>query len=216
MRSLPDTFTYDQEWELNQKPFDLESEAQATQLHAPTKSTGMKRLCTHLSLASSCSSCCWTRISVLSSDTLPRTFVSRPAFVRGAHHTPYTILHVRFTTADSGSGHWTGTKRIACNNLWSKIKTLSTIVQVSSLSQLRHATQDVCQQSSFRESCTQDTTVQYSAKRVVGLCCLMTPGLSMDIQCHVWPYFSKLANHQIKHQATHKVGCQPGDCRWPL
>ena len=24
--------------------------------------------------------------------------------------------------------------------------------------------------------------------------------------------FSELANHQIRHQATHKVGCQPGDC----
>ena len=24
-------------------------------------------------------------------------------------------------------------------------------------------------------------------------------------------YFSKLANHQIRHQATHKVGCQPDD-----
>ena len=24
--------------------------------------------------------------------------------------------------------------------------------------------------------------------------------------------FSKLANHQSRHQATHKVGCQPGDC----
>ena len=23
--------------------------------------------------------------------------------------------------------------------------------------------------------------------------------------------FSTLANHQIRHQATHKVGCQPGD-----
>ena len=23
----------------------------------------------------------------------------------------------------------------------------------------------------------------------LGLCCLMTPGLSKDIQCHVWPYF---------------------------
>ena len=22
-----------------------------------------------------------------------------------------------------------------------------------------------------------------------GLCCLMTPGLSKDIRCHVWPYF---------------------------
>ena len=40
----------------------------------------------------------------------------------------------------------------------------------------------------------------------------MTPGLSKDIWCHVWPYFSKFANHQIRHQATHKVGCQPGDC----
>ena len=41
-------------------------------------------------------------------------------------------------------------------------------------------------------------------------------GLSNDIQCHVLPYFSKFANHQIKHQATHKVGCQPGDCIWSL
>ena len=28
--------------------------------------------------------------------------------------------------------------------------------------------------------------------------------------------FSKLANHQIRHQATHKVGCQSGDCAWSL
>ena len=28
--------------------------------------------------------------------------------------------------------------------------------------------------------------------------------------------FSELANHQIKHQATHKVGYQPGDCIWSL
>ena len=27
---------------------------------------------------------------------------------------------------------------------------------------------------------------------------------------------SKLANHQIRHQATFKVGCQPGDCIWSL
>ena len=27
---------------------------------------------------------------------------------------------------------------------------------------------------------------------------------------------SKLANHQIRHQATHKVGCRPGDCIWSL
>ena len=52
--------------------------------------------------------------------------------------------------------------------------------------------------------------------KVSVLCCLMTPGLSKDIQCHVWPYFSKLANHQIKHQVTQKVGCQPGDCIWSL
>ena len=29
-----------------------------------------------------------------------------------------------------------------------------------------------------------------------GLCCLMTPGLNKDIWCHLWPYFSKLANHR--------------------
>ena len=29
-------------------------------------------------------------------------------------------------------------------------------------------------------------------------------------------HFSKLANHPLGHQATRKVGCQPGDCRWPL
>ena len=28
--------------------------------------------------------------------------------------------------------------------------------------------------------------------------------------------FSKLANHQIRHKATHKAGCQPGDCIWSL
>ena len=27
---------------------------------------------------------------------------------------------------------------------------------------------------------------------------------------------SKFANHQIRHQVTHKVGCQPGDCIWSL
>ena len=27
---------------------------------------------------------------------------------------------------------------------------------------------------------------------------------------------SMLANHQIRHNATHKVSCQPGDCRWPF
>ncbi len=28
--------------------------------------------------------------------------------------------------------------------------------------------------------------------------------------------FSELPNHQIRHQATDKVGCQPGDCMWSL
>ena len=28
--------------------------------------------------------------------------------------------------------------------------------------------------------------------------------------------FSKLAHHQIRHQATHKLECQPGDCMWSL
>ena len=59
------------------------------------------------------------------------------------------------------------------------------------------------------------------AKRCIGLvwfdlCCLMTPGLSKEIWCHVWNNFSKLVNHQTRHQATHKMGCQPGDCIWSL
>ena len=45
----------------------------------------------------------------------------------------------------------------------------------------------------------------------LGLCGLTTPGLSKDSR---WPYFSKLANHQIRHQATHKVGSQPSDSIW--
>ena len=49
-----------------------------------------------------------------------------------------------------------------------------------------------------------------------GLCCLMTPGLSKDIRCHVWPYFFKLENSQIRHHPTHKMGCQPGVCIWSL
>ena len=37
----------------------------------------------------------------------------------------------------------------------------------------------------------------------------MTCDLNKNIQCHVWPYFSnRLTNHQIRHQASHKVGCQ--------
>ena len=45
----------------------------------------------------------------------------------------------------------------------------------------------------------------------------MTTGLSKDIRCHVCDHtLSKLANHQIRQQATHKVGCQPGKCIWFL
>ena len=29
-------------------------------------------------------------------------------------------------------------------------------------------------------------------------------------------HFSMLANHQSRHQATSKTGCQPSDCRWRL
>ena len=46
----------------------------------------------------------------------------------------------------------------------------------------------------------------------LSLCCLMTPDLRKDIRCT----FSKLANQQIRHQATQKVGRQPGDCIWSL
>ena len=55
------------------------------------------------------------------------------------------------------------------------------------------------------------STQCYNSAIRFGLCCLMTPGVNQDIRCHVWPYFSyKLAN-QVRHQATLKVGCQPGD-----
>ena len=49
-----------------------------------------------------------------------------------------------------------------------------------------------------------------------GLVCLLTPGFSKDIRYHVWPYFSEVANRQIRHQVTPKVGCQPGYCIWSL
>ena len=40
-----------------------------------------------------------------------------------------------------------------------------------------------------------------SGSSLNGLCCLMTPDLSKDMYDHT---FSKLANHHIRHQATHK------------
>ena len=50
----------------------------------------------------------------------------------------------------------------------------------------------------------------------IGLCSLMTPGLSKDIRCHMTMLLLLLnfANHQIRHQATHKVGCLPDDSTW--
>ena len=39
-------------------------------------------------------------------------------------------------------------------------------------------------------------------------------GLSMS--CLTLILFSMEDNHHILHQATCKVGCQSGDCRWPL
>ena len=45
-----------------------------------------------------------------------------------------------------------------------------------------------------------------------GLCCLMTPGLSKDIQCHVRPCFFlnlQITRSDIKPHI--KMGCQPGD-----
>ena len=53
---------------------------------------------------------------------------------------------------------------------------------------------------------------------LVGLCYLMTPGLSEVIQSDIQydNTFSKLANHQTRLTLTHKVGCQPGDFMWSL
>ena len=47
-----------------------------------------------------------------------------------------------------------------------------------------------------------------------GLCCLMIPVISVRTFGVLYGYtISKLTNHQIRHQqATHKVGCRPGDC----
>ena len=45
---------------------------------------------------------------------------------------------------------------------------------------------------------------------------VMTPGLSKTFSVMYDHPFSKLANHQIRHYATPKVGCQPCDCIWSL
>ena len=50
------------------------------------------------------------------------------------------------------------------------------------------------------------------------LCCLMTPGLSTDIRCHIimTMLFSVFAHHQRGYQAMCETDWQPGDCRQPL
>ena len=42
----------------------------------------------------------------------------------------------------------------------------------------------------------------------------MTHSLSEDRVSCMTIHFSMLATHQLRHQATRKVGCQPGDCKW--
>ena len=49
----------------------------------------------------------------------------------------------------------------------------------------------------------------------------MTPSLSKDIRCHVWPYFFWTCNSTdqtsgSRSKFNYKVGCQPGDCIWSL
>ena len=43
------------------------------------------------------------------------------------------------------------------------------------------------------------------------LCCLMTPGPSKDIRVMCDHTFYKLATRQIRHHATHNVGCSLND-----
>ena len=57
----------------------------------------------------------------------------------------------------------------------------------------------------------------------LGFGCLMTPGRSKDIRCHVWPYFLNLTNHQITHMKwvvrlviAYGNFNQPGDWKWSL
>ena len=43
---------------------------------------------------------------------------------------------------------------------------------------------------------------------------LMTTDLSKEFGVIYDHAFSKIANHQIRHETTHKVGCQFGDSLW--
>ena len=45
------------------------------------------------------------------------------------------------------------------------------------------------------------------------LCCLMTPGLSKDIQCYVGHTLSMFGNHQLRHCITSEMGSQPGQIK---
>ena len=61
-------------------------------------------------------------------------------------------------------------------------------------------------QVTFKEALFFDPSVK------VSLCCLLTPGLSKDFQCHVWPYYFCICEIiQVGHQATSEKGGQPGD-----
>ena len=45
----------------------------------------------------------------------------------------------------------------------------------------------------------------------------MTPGLRERTSGVMYGHtLTLLAIHHIRHQAIRKMGCQPGDCRWPL
>ena len=48
---------------------------------------------------------------------------------------------------------------------------------------------------------------------VLSFCSLMTPGRLVPCMTIL---FYMLAYHQIRHQDTCNVGCQPGDCRWSV
>ena len=60
-------------------------------------------------------------------------------------------------------------------------------------------------------------TTDYDIYQILGgilqvcnvLCCLMTPGLSEDIWCHVGPY-NRFAHLQIRQQTTHEKAINLG------
>ena len=50
------------------------------------------------------------------------------------------------------------------------------------------------------------------------IACILTPGISKDIQFHVWPcsFLSSVTHYKIRYYASYKVGYQPSDCRRAL